>query len=151
MELLKRPDEFLKYEAFYGFETRDKVNTGLGFGTVSHHISVRLMQDIYADLIPDEEGKFPMIVCPELNTKALVSLGLVLDGTRQNVAGAEILPVEYMNPYDDPTGVLRKTKNTLSIHWYSKSWMSKGMILRSKLTKPFHRIFGTDCFEWLKR
>ena len=57
---------------------------------------------------------------------------------------AEILPADYMNPYDDPTGRLQKTENTVSIHWYGKSWMSKRTILRSKLTKPIHRLFGVD-------
>ena len=32
-----------------------------------------------------------------------------------------------------------------------KSWLDKKMVLRSKLTKPFHRIFGTNCFNWLKK
>ena len=49
-----------------------------------------------------------------------------------------------MNPYDDPTGRLHKTENTVSIHWYGKSWMNKRTILRSKLTKPIHRLFGVD-------
>ena len=89
--------------------------------------------------------------CPTLNTEALLPFGLRLDGSKQTVAGAVILPVEYMNPYDEPTGRLNKTANTLSIHWYSKSWISPGAKLRSRLTRPFHRLFGKDCFRWLKR
>ena len=108
------------------------------------------MLDEYFKLDMDEAGNFPLVVCPKLNTQALMKFGLKLNGNRQNVAGAEILPIEYMNPYDDPTGRLNKTVNTISIHWYSKSWMSKNKILRSKLTKPFHRIFGVNCFELFK-
>ncbi len=92
-----------------------------------------------------------MIVCPALNTRALLPFGLKLDGTRQNIGGAEVLPEDYLNPYDDPTGRLNKTKNTISVHWYSKSWMSKGTILRSKLTKPLHRIFGVDAFRRFRK
>ena len=91
------------------------------------------------------------MVCPALNTEALIPMGLQLYGKYQKVSGAAILPVDYLNPYDDPTGRLKKTKNTVSIHWYSKSWMNKKTILRSKITKPFHRIFGNDCFKWLKK
>lgn len=151
VELIKRPDELLKYEAFYGFENEKNVATGLGFGAVTMHPTVVAMEKEYEKLRPNDAGDYPLVVCPKLNTEALLQFGLVLNGTRQNIAGAEILPIEYLNPYDDPTGRLNKTKNTISIHWYSKSWMSKGTILRSKLTKPFHRIFGTDCFKWLKR
>ena len=58
-----------------------------------------------------------------------------------------IYPADYFNPYDDPTGRLNKTKNTYSIHWYSKSWMDKKTVLRSELTKPIHRMFGKDVFH----
>lgn len=67
------------------------------------------------------------------------------------MAGAEILPEEYLNPYDDPTGRLRVTDNTISVHWYSKSWMSKTTILRSNLTRPIHRLFGVDCLRRFKK
>ena len=109
------------------------------------------MKAKYEAILPGDDGVFPMIVCPVLNTAALMPFGLKLDGTRQNVAGAEILPEDWLNPYDDPTGQLKKTKNTVSVHWYNKSWMSRKTVLRSKLTKPFHRLFGNDCFDWLKK
>ena len=105
----------------------------------------------YDQLCPDEQGNFALAACPALNTRALLALGLRPDGSKQTVAGAVILPVDYMNPYDEPTGRLKKTENTLSIHWYSKSWISPGLRLRSKLTRPFHRMFGADCFGWLKK
>ena len=150
VELLKSPDEVLNYEAFYGFENNNNVATGLGFGSEKNHKIINEMVNEYLNLKVDEGGKYPLIVCPELNTKPLINNGLQLNGQRQNICGAEIFPEEYFNPYDDPTGRLNKTENTISIHWYSKSWMSKKCILRSKLTKPFHRWFGTDCFRWLK-
>lgn len=150
VELLRSPDEMLTYEAFFGFETEAFVATGLGFGAQKGHETVKAMLELYLNLQPDKNGSYPIIVCPQLNTRALVSLGLEPNGQRQNVAGAEILPADFLNPYDDPTGRLVKTKNTLSVHWYSKSWMSKKSVLRSKITQPFHRLFGTDCFEKLK-
>lgn len=152
VEVVKSLDNLLSNEAFYGFENNEKVNTGQGFGAVKNHPSVKSMMDEYLKLTPDENGNYPMIICPQLNTEALIPLGLKTNGELQNISdGTVILPPEYMNPYDDPTGKLNKTKNTYSIHWYSKSWMSKKTILRSRITKPFHRIFGKDCFKWLKK
>ena len=150
-ELVKNLDEFTRYEAFFGFENQRYINTGHGFGAIPYHKTVKEMLFEYTKLDVDEYGNYPLITCPRLNTQALLKFGLKLDGKRQNIEGVEILPIEYMNPYDDPTGRLNKTENTISIHWYSKSWLSKDKILRSKLTKPFHRIFGTECFKWLKR
>ena len=151
VELLRNPEELLQYEAFFGFENDTHIATGLGFGAVAHHPTVEAMKQPYLEVQPDETCGYPMLVCPALNTAALLPFGLQLDGSGQTVAGARILPADWLNPYDDPTGRLRKTENTVSVHWYSKSWMSKGKILRSKLTKPFHRIFGEDCFRLLKR
>ena len=151
VELLQRPDALLEYEAFYGFENEKNIATGLGFGAEAGHATILAMKEKYDSILPNSDGSYPMIVCPVLNTEALLPFGLKLDGSRQTIAGAEILPVDWLNPYDDPTGRLRKTQNTISVHWYSKSWMGKGTILRSKLTKPFHRLFGKDCFRKIKK
>ncbi len=151
VELVKKPDELLQFEAFYGFENASIVNTGQGFGAQAQHPTIVAMCRQYLEQKPDAEGNFSVQACPALNTAALLPMGLLLNGARQNVAGAEILPTEFLNPYDDATGKLHRTENTIGIHWYSKSWISKGAVLRSKLTRPFHRIFGKDCFRWLKR
>ena len=59
--------------------------------------------------------------------------------------------MEYFCPYDYTTGKTVKTENTYSIHWYNQSWISPMGKLRCTLTRPFHRIFGVDCFRWLKK
>lgn len=151
VELIRSPDGLLQYDAFYGFENDEFVATGLGFGAVAGHETVRKMMGLYLALEPDENGAYPIIGCPHLNTEALLGFGLRQNGKEQTVGGAKILPADFFNPYDDPTGKLNLTENTVSIHWYSKSWMSKKSIVRSKITKPFHRLFGKDCFERLKK
>lgn len=151
VELLREPSELLRYEAFYGFENDKNIATGLGFGAKAGHPTILSMKKAYEAIMPNPDGRYPMIVCPALNTQALIPFGLKLDGTRQSIAGAEILPVDWLNPYDDPTGQLNKTKNTVSVHWYSKSWMSKGTIIRSRVTRPLHRIFGVDAFERFRK
>lgn len=148
VEVLRSIDDLLKHEAFFGFENDEYINTGVGFGAVAHHKSVETLKKAYDSYLSGTKGT---VTCPTLNTEALASAGLVKNGKHQNVLGAEIYPVEYFNPYDDTTGRMRKTKNTYSVHWYAKSWLDRKAIMRSKITKPFHRIFGVDCFEWLKR
>lgn len=151
VEAVKSLEPLLEYEAFYGFENESNLNTGQGFGAEAGHITAQALLQEYLKIEPDSHGNYTLAACPKFNTQALLPLGLKLNGMRQTVAGAEILPVEYLNPYDDPTGRLRKTDQTFSIHWYSKSWLGKREVIRSKLTKPFHRLFGTDCFRGLRR
>ena len=144
VELLRPLDQLLTHPSFFGFEDAEHVNTGVGFGAESGNPAVQAMLAEYDPLLSGEQG---IIGCPILNTNALQKLGLCLNGEKQDLGIAVVYPADYFNPYDDPTGKLNKTKNTFSIHWYSKSWMSKGTVLRSKLTKPLHRLFGKDFFR----
>ena len=144
VEIIRPIDDLLKFDAFFGFENRENIASGLGFGCVPNHPAVKAMADMYRNRKPNEAGDFTLKGCPLLNTEALISYGLVPNGQRQTVLGAEILPADFLNPYDDPTGRLRKTANTYSIHWYGKSWLSPNAILKSRMMKPLHRIFGKD-------
>lgn len=137
VELVKSFDNFLDNRAFFGFENKKYVNTGVGFGAEAGNKVVRQMIAEYDILINGQNGT---IGCPILNTQALQKFGLMLNGRQQILDEAVVYPIEFFNPYDDVTGILNKTENTYSIHWFAKSWMSKGTILRSTLTKPLHRI-----------
>lgn len=148
VELIAPIDPMLDNKAFFAFESRDTINTGLGFGAEAGCHYLKSMMERYAY----EEGQdIQLTGCPALNTKALLPFGLRLDGSYQNLGGVAILPIEYMNPYDDPTGRLNITDKTISIHWYTKSALSKWAVFKSILTRPLHRIFGVDCFRWLKK
>ena len=144
VELVKSPDELLSKDAFFGFENEAYVNTGLGFGSVSHGSVVEAMLAEYDTLL---NGKNDTIGCPKLNTKALVKLGLVQNGLEQKVQDAVIYPPVFFNPYDSATGELKRTSETVSIHWYAASWMSKRQKIRGMMTRPLHRIFGVDAFQ----
>lgn len=148
VEVVAGFDDLLEQKAFFGFETDAFVNTGLGFGSEKGGAAVRQMLQVYAPLLDGQHGT---VVCPKLNTQALVELGLKADGTLQRFDDFTVYPADWFNPYDDPTGRLNKTNNTRSIHWYSKSWMDPKTVLRSKLTKPLHRVFGTDAFRKFRK
>lgn len=143
VELIKPLDFLLENQAYIGFETSELVNTGMGFGSIAHGEMVRAMLEEYKPLLDGTQG---VIGCTILNTKALVKLGMKKDGTFQELSAFTVYPIDWFNPYDDPTGRLQKTDNTVSIHWFSKTWMTKGTVLRSNLTKPLHRLQ-----HWLKQ
>ena len=144
VEIVKSIDSLLENKAFLGFENDEFVATGLGFGAEPNNKIVKKMIQEYDELLDGTKG---VIGCPRLNTRALVKQGLVQNGKKQIVGDALILPADYLNPYDDPTGRLNKTENTYSIHWYGKSWIDKKLVLRSKLMKPVHRLLGKDFFH----
>lgn len=148
VELVRNIDKLLENRAFFGFETDEYVATGLGFGAESGNKMIIDMLQEYDELLDGQHG---VIGCPILNTQRLVKEGLIQNGQKQEIDGVIIYPRDCFNPYDDSTGRLNITENTYSIHWYGKSWMSKSKVMRSKITRPFHRIFGTECFRWLKK
>ncbi len=151
VELVTGLDALRESPAFIGFENKSYVNSGQGFGGVAGHPAVLAMLEEYEKKTADESGAYELRACPQHNTQALVKLGLKLDGREQAVAGAKILPADWLNPYDPSTGELKRTANTVAIHWYSQSWISPLERLRTKIARPFHRIFGKDCFAWLRK
>lgn len=148
VELIKSPDFLRQHEAFFGFETPEFVASGLGFGSVAHGTAVEAMLDEYAPLLDGEHG---VMGCPRLNTTALEKLGLRRDGSQQQIAGAMVYPSDWFNPYESATGRLRRTNHTVSIHWYSASWMSPAKKLRGMISKPLHRVLGVDFFRRAQR
>lgn len=140
VQLIKNFDDLLQNGAFYCFESEEFINTGEGFGAVQGHPSVIAMKAEYDMMMDDSTKQYDMITCPQLNTKALLQFGLTLNGTIQRLADILILSSDFMNPYDDTIGKLCKTENTISIHWYSKSWLKKRFVIKSVFSRPLHRI-----------
>lgn len=145
VELVRPLNDLLDHKSYFGFETKEQVNTGLGFGAEKGNKIVEDMIKQYS------LNKTELIVCPELNTRSLINFGLIPNGEYQILDDAVVYPIECFNPYESTTGRLKKTKNTYSIHWYSQSWLSWDKRIRSSFTKPFHRLFGDDCFKILRK
>lgn len=148
VEVVRSLDDLLIHNAFFGFETEEYVNTGVGFGAEAGNSIVKNMLSEYDKLLDGESGT---IGCPILNTATLKNYGLVQDGSKQVVEGAVIYPIQYFNPYDDPTGRLNITSETYSIHWFAKSWMSKRKRVRSQCTRILHRLFEAKLIKRNRR
>ena len=144
VEVIKRPDELLNScRAYFGWETLEYINTGLGFAAEAHHSAVKAMLKMYEGLVVAGKYQYEkMLGCPQLNTKALVPFGLKRDGSKQDVCDAIILPIDYLCPFCDATGEMNRTDNTVSIHWFSKSPHGKKAAWKIKLTRPLHRVIN---------
>ncbi len=166
VELIKPIDDIIALGAFMGcerdgcdpdhsgftsLENSGEVNPGLGIAAAPGLGLYKEILDFYSNLhflLPD--GTLNQKTIVSYTTEMLLKHGMKNTNEIQTVADIRIYPKEYFCPMDDNTGELKITKNTRSIHWYSKSWISKKQRIISKITRPFHRIFGDDCFQWLK-
>ena len=127
VELVKKIHSLLTHSAFLGFEDGVSVATGLGFGAEKEHPLVKEIMDDYAEVaFVKEDGSFDTETCPMRNTKVLLRHGLMQDNSKQILDGdVLILPSDYLCPLDYYSGELRKTPNTISIHWFDGSWKTE--------------------------
>lgn len=127
VELLKKIDDFLDYSAFFGLEDEEHINTGLGFGAEKETpILDELMSDY--DDIPFvlDDGTLDILPCPQRNLSVFKANGLIKSEQVQELhGGVMVFPKHVFCPKDYVTGEMKKTKDTVSIHWFSASWHSK--------------------------
>lgn len=157
VEVVASMDDIVERGAFMGVEAMDAfekgwpaVNPGLGLGAEAG-------EEFYQDVLQyygtihycDSNGeRLPGTVVMH-TSKLLKEKGLQPTAEIQNVKGIWIYPQDYFCPLNDVTGILKKTKNTRSIHWYSKTWNAKPL-LYYKITRVLHRVFGEKSLVWLK-
>lgn len=143
VELIKPLDSFLSHKAFFGFEDARIINevaddlagpsvyvaTGLGFGAEKGAAILREMMDDYLE-IPFilQDGSYDQTTCPRRNTGALVRHGLKQVDSLQ-IVGDDIMvvPAKWMCPFEFWAGNGEISEETVSIHWFSASWMSEDM------------------------
>ena len=127
VELKKRLDRLLKYNAYFGFQDKNEINTGLGFGAIKHSKAVRDMMEFYKTArFVLEDGTYDITACPERNTDSLLKYGLKRNGRKQILEGnILILPPVYLCPINYWTGKHRHSIKTISVHWFSASWRTE--------------------------
>ena len=142
VELIKPIDDFLKFKAFFGFETTEHINTGLGFGAEKGCEGLKKMMEIYERLPELSVEQYAEYYCPKIQSPVLKEMGIKLDGSKQMLEGILILPKEYLCPLDYDTGKLNITKNTYGIHWFEASWKSEEERNIKELWRKLTPVFG---------
>jgi mannosyltransferase OCH1-like enzyme len=151
VEVLKSLDRLLVDEAFSGFESTKNVSCGIMASVLGQRFIGELLSEYNERSFLRVDGGLDTTTNVKAMTTSALRYGLKLDGTKQTVNGMTFYPPEFFYPYDDLTGVTKITQNSYCIHWFSKTWLGATLRLRSRVTKIFHRLFGINCFAWLKK
>ncbi|MBQ6851051.1 MAG: glycosyl transferase [Oscillospiraceae bacterium] len=127
VELIKNLNPLLKYKAYFGFEDGVHIATGLGFGAEKkHYILKELMADYDNMKFILDDGSLNRTPCPVINTNVMLAHGLKQDDSKQLLDdNILILPTIYLCPLDFETGKIKKSTETISIHWFDSTWMSQ--------------------------
>ncbi|MBO4230928.1 MAG: glycosyl transferase [Bacteroidales bacterium] len=150
VEVIKPMDDIVEKGPFMGFEndgTKGKmaVNPGLGIGAEPGMALFKEILDRYESLpfFLEDGARNPFSMIP-LVTELLVAEGLKGGSGVERAGGVTVYPQSWFNPFDDATGRLRKTPDTRTIHWYSKSWMPKENSLIVMAKRLARRMLGGD-------
>ena len=164
VEIVRPLEPFLKHEAFAGFEHLERVQTGVlacrkGFPLFQEFLAY---YDTAVFRRPD--GSMDTTTNVEILTGICRKKGLVFNDTFQVVDGLAVYPREVFCPVDYDTMKLKKTRKTVTIHWFSGSWQTqedlrileeerrwKRREQRSNLRVAIgSRLFGASGYEKLK-
>lgn len=145
VELIKSPNTLLTNNAFFCFEGKQFITTGLGFGSIERHWAVTKMANAYREKKIDELNetlnKYGALTgSPKMNTYAFIEYGLLQNGDKQMVNDVCILSSDFLCPFNDLTGELNLTENTIAIHWYGKSANKKTSAVKTRMLRPIRRL-----------
>lgn len=152
VELLRPLDEhFLEHEAFSGFEKEKNPLTGI-MGAVQGFDLFGKALDYYKDRhFIMEDGTFDMTTNVTIFRDDLTKRGLLLNNQFQVIDGFALYPSDWFCPLDDSTGILHKTENTYTIHWFSKSWWDKKSVRKYKRIKLLFHLLGEKQVKTLSK
>lgn len=138
VELLKPIDIFLENKAFSGFESYDRIQTGI-MASVKNEKNISNLLNQYTDrafLLPD--NSLDLTTNVETITKYFIEKGIHLNNTFQVCNGFAFYPSDFFCPKDANTKTLQITDNTHAIHHFDGSWIPK----RRKIKYWFLGLIG---------
>ena len=140
VEVLKSLDDYLKYEAFSGFENYDAIPTGIMAGVKGFKLYKELLERYIDRHFIDENGRIDYTTNVAEITDYCLTRGLKLDNTFQIIDGFALFPKDYFCPKSYLTGRIECTENTITIHHFRGSWMSKGERLAISIHTKFSKL-----------
>lgn len=133
VQVVRSFDPLLSHTAFAGFEqgTADQdgayVNFGQGFGAEAGNSVIREHMELYNDLLfRNPDGTYNRLASPHYTTDVLTARGLDRrQNTIQNLPDITVYPADRFCPKSFSTGMVKKTRDTYSIHQFDGSWYSQ--------------------------
>ncbi len=165
VEVIKPLDPYLHHQAFAGFEHPERVQTGLLACEKDFPLFQEFMAYYDTASFLQEDGTPDVTTNVEVLTRLCRERGMVCNDAYQEVAGLSIYPREIFCPVYYDTKKLKKTRKTVTIHWFSGSWhteeeleamrQEKLQLQREKMSNIRYaignKLFGEEGYEKLKK
>lgn len=125
VEVIKPLNSFLEHHAFSGFEDEKHIPTGI-MACEKGFPLFKVFLHYYDDAsFYDENGEISYVTNVTIMTNICLERGLIENNSFQVIEGFALYPKDYFCPISYNNNVLTKTKNTVTIHWFSASWHDK--------------------------
>ena len=125
VQVLRSLDPFLVHQAFAGFEDETHMSTCI----LACEKGFPLFQEFLAYYDEAEfilsDGSLNYQTNVKTITNECVQRGLLQNNTFQIMEGLAVYPKDYFCPICYETEKLKKTRNTVAIHWFAASWHSE--------------------------
>lgn len=146
VEVLKSFDNLLPLPAFSGFEGPNRIPTGT-MGAEKHNKWIKLLLDYYDDKhFVLEDGNLDLTTNVKTITDITVAnYPIILNNTKQSFDDFVMFPFDYLCAKDLVDGVVRKTKNTYTVHHFAGSWTSP----KKRFIKLLLSVFGYRFVQFL--
>ena len=136
VEVCKKLDKLLQYEAVSGYESKTCIPTGT-MASCRGNEWIGMLLDNYKDRhFVREDGSYDLTTNVKVITKLTKEkYSIKFDGEKKIIGdNIAILPFEYLCAKSFQSGEVKKTENTLTIHHFAGSWVSDDV-------KKRHEIF----------
>ncbi len=128
--VLKSFDSFLGYQAFTGFESKNKLTSAI-IGAEKRFPIIKTFLDTYTNKPFINNGKNNDIANVVMMTDICVSYGFIPNNTYQVIQGMHIFPQTYFCPLDFYHNK-NFTENTHAIHYFDASWLDRDIKVKIK-------------------
>ncbi len=135
VEAVKSLDPYLKHQGFAGFEALDRVQTGLMACEKGFPLFLAFLAHYDTALFYRPDGTQDITTNVEVLTKLCRDRGLQFNDKYQVVDGFAVYPREVFCPVDYETEKLRRTRRTVTIHWFASSWHTEEELEALRLEK----------------
>lgn len=122
VEVIKPFTPFLKHKAFVGFESPDRIQTGLMACEKGFALFLEFEEHYHTASFYLPDGSEDITTNVSVLTGLCRKYGLVPNDSFQVVQDLAIYPRQYFCPVDYETEKLKKTRKTVTIHWFASSW-----------------------------
>ena len=165
VEVVKPLEPYLVHTAFAGFEHPERVQTGLLACEKGFPLFLDFMAYYDTASFLQSDGTPDVTTNVQVLTRLCRERGMVCNDSYQQIEGLVLYPREIFCPVDFETKKLKKTRKTVTIHWFSGSWHTEEELEAMRQEKLQQRrearsnfryalgnkLFGETGYEKLKK